>query len=158
MKIVVRQYNTIVKIVPNTTGQNKLVVSNTPTILKLVVRNNGGGTSSGGSVVVSVVAQENINIFDVVTGDGHRATSDNVQQRNRIVGIALAAITNGFSGNVQTVGAVINSAWNWNKGDKIFLNGYSLSTIAPTSGFSVLIGVATAANTIDILLQPSVLL
>src|SRR6185295_4112857 len=117
-----------------------------------------GDAGSGGSVEVDVVATEDIDQYDVVTGDGHRATSNTIAYRNKLIGVAKNDIANGFSGEVQTGGKITNSGWNWVAGDRIYLNGFALSTTAPSTGYCVQIGIAAAADTINIEIQPSILL
>ena len=72
--------------------------------------------------------------------------------------IATAPILSGFNGSVVGFGKITNPLWAWTVGDRIFLNGTSLSTTAPSSGFIQIIGVAIASDTIDIKLAQSILL
>lgn len=131
----------------------------TPAPAKVNVKGIAGPPGrDGASTPVSVVATEDISQYDVVTGNGKRATSDGVPYRNKLVGIAVNNIANGFSGQVQSGGGITNPGWSWTAGDRIYLNGYALSTIAPTTGFSVQIGIAAAADTVNIEIQPSILL
>jgi hypothetical protein len=90
----------------------------------------------------------NIAAFSVVTSDGVPANSGTVGQIGTVIGIALAAIATGFSGPVQTAGAVTNLSWTWVAGDVLFLNGTSLSTIAPSAGFVQAIGTAQNSSTV----------
>jgi len=118
----------------------------------------GPSGAGGAGSIITMVANENIPAFLAVTGNGLVANSNIISHRNKIVGLALANINNGFSGLVQTGGSVENNSWTWLPGDKIFLNGTALSTIPPSTGFIVQIGVAPASNAINIEIQPSILL
>jgi hypothetical protein len=112
----------------------------------------------GISTVVSVVAGEALAKYDVVTGDGKKADSGNLLHRNKLVGLATQNILSGFSGEVQCGGSLQNPAWTWVVGDRIYLNGTTLSTTAPDSGFLTQVGVAVGSDTINIEIQPSILL
>lgn len=114
------------------------------------------GTSVG--VLIDYSATASINAFDPVTSLGTVADSTNVAQRNKVIGIAIAAVGSGFIGQAVGFGKIVNYAWSWTIGDKIFLNSTILSTTAPTTGFIQIIGTATAANTIDVKLAQSTLL
>lgn len=105
---------------------------------------------------ITVVAQEDLTQFDLVTGDGRVANSGTLAHRNKVVGFAAANILTGFSGSVKTFGIIQNGAWSWTAGDKIFLNGTSVSTTATSTGFTVCVGVAVASDTISINIQPSI--
>lgn len=107
---------------------------------------------------ISYIAQDNITIYAVVTSDGFIANSATTSQRNKIIGIANVATLIGFSGTAVGIGTITNAAWTWVVGDKIYLNGTSLSTTAPITGFIQFIGTATAADTIDVKLGQSILL
>ena len=107
-------------------------------------------------VLTDYIATENISIFDVVTSDGKVGNSAIVSQRNKIIGLSKTATLIGFMGTAIGFGEITNGAWTWTIGDKIFLNGTTLSTVAPSSGFSILIGTAIGTDTIKIELQPSI--
>jgi hypothetical protein len=55
-------------------------------------------------------------------------------------------------------GDITNPGWAWTSGDIIFLNGTSLSTVAPSSGFVQRIGIAKTSQTIVVGLGDPVLL
>jgi hypothetical protein len=107
---------------------------------------------------IPFVANDNISAFQVVTSNGKIANSSNVAHKNKIIGISLTDVLIGFSGTAIGFGIIQNSAWTWTIGDKIFLNGTSLSITAPATGFSLLIATAIAIDTLDIIMQPSILL
>jgi hypothetical protein len=127
-------------------------------VLEVSFANIGPKGDPGDGTVVTVVANEDISKYDPVTGNGQIADSTNLAHRNKIIGLADENISNGFSGQVRTGGKITNLSWDWVAGDRIFLNGSTLSTIAPSTGFSVQIGVAAASDTINIEVQPSILL
>jgi predicted RecA/RadA family phage recombinase len=110
-------------------------------------------------VVTEVLAQENINQFDMVTADGYIANSSVLSKKNKLVGMAMADIPTGFKGGVVSEGIIINELWAWAIGDKLFLNGTSISTTSPGAGnFSQMIGKAVASDTIEIKIDQAVLL
>lgn len=115
-------------------------------------------THTGTSTSVSFNAQENILAFQAVTSDGKLGNSNLIQQKNKIIGIAQSNVNTGFVGNATGFGTIQNPSWNWTIGDKIFLNGTSLSSTAPSTGFSILLATATKTDTIDVIIQPSILL
>ena len=112
---------------------------------------------SGGSSI-DILAAENIAAFQCLTADGHVANSANAGHFGAVVGIATAAISTGFVGQAQAGGELTNNAWSWAPNAKIFLNGTSLSTTPPSSGFSQQIAIARNANTIVVEIQPPILL
>lgn len=101
-------------------------------------------------IIGTITVIENIAAFEVVNADGSLADSSIVNKRDKVIGIALQAIANGFSGDYQSDGPITNPLWNFVKGDVLFLNGNTISNIAPTSGFSQMIGKAINNNTINI--------
>lgn len=164
MKLVISRNNTVLNLKVSESS-TKLTLNVVETTTNLVLRigegikgDRGVKGDPGASVAASIVATEAINQFDVVTGSGKRATSDNITYRNKIVGVAINSIANGFSGDVQTGGTITNPAWSFVSGDRIYLNGYILSTTPPLTGFSIQVGIATATDTINIEIQISILL
>lgn len=115
-------------------------------------------SGSANSVDIDFNANENISAYKVVTADGYNGDSSNTTQRNKIIGINKADVSTGFVGTCIGFGEMKNSAWSWLIGSKIFLNGTSLSTTAPSTGYNVIIGVATKSDTIDIKISQSILL
>lgn len=114
--------------------------------------------NSPSSVVVDCLAIENINSFKVATSLGTNGNSTLTSQKNKVIGIALADISSGFSGQVVAFGKVNNPLWSWVKGSKIFLNGTDLSITAPATGYIQIIGTAIATDVIDVRISQSVLL
>jgi hypothetical protein len=53
---------------------------------------------------------------------------------------------------------VVNLAWGWSPGSKLFLNGTTISVSPPTVGFSQMVAVARNANTIIMRISQAVLL
>ncbi len=108
---------------------------------------------------VEFVAQENISMFDVVTSKGTKANSSDYNTRNIIIGFATSNVSSGFSGRIIGFGEITNAAWNWSRGDKIFLNGLgTISKTPPINTYTVILGSAISTNTIDVNIQPSILL
>lgn len=108
---------------------------------------------------VDFIATENISQYDVVTSKGKRADTADYNTRNIIIGFATTNVLNGFPGKAVGFGQIANAAWTWVKGDKIFLNGLgTVNTLPPISTYSVLLGTATDTITVDVNIQPSLLL
>ncbi len=114
------------------------------------------GTSVG--VLVDYTATALITIYDPVTSLGTVGDSTIIAQRNKIIGIATYSVGAGFIGQAVGFGKITNSAWAWTVGSKIFLNGTTLSTTAPSTGYIQIIGTATASDTIDVKISQSVML
>lgn len=110
------------------------------------------------AVHAPVVATEDIAAFVVVTSQGKNANSGTLSGIDRIIGISDAAIATGFSGTVTMIGVIENPIWSWSTGDPIFLNGSSLSTIAPSTGFTQRIGTAKNSTTVYVDLGEPVML
>jgi hypothetical protein len=103
-------------------------------------------------------ATENIPAFSLVTANGKIADSSNTTHFNHVVGLSKVAVLNGFVVTVTVEGEVTNPSWSWTNNDKIYLNGTSLSTTAPLTGFNQFIAIARNNNTIYVRLQQPVLL
>lgn len=101
---------------------------------------------------------EDIPAFNLVTANGKRANSSTLFHFGHVIGLSTVAVLNGFTDTVVVQGEVINGGWSWINNDKIFLNGTSLSTTPPTTGFSQYIGTAKNNNTIFVRLQQPILL
>lgn len=108
---------------------------------------------------VGFIATENISAFNVVTASGQVADSSIVSHRGKVIGLSIEPVLIGHAGEAVNEGEVENTAWSFTTGSPLYLdlNG-GLTAIAPSSGFSQQIAVATASNKIDIDLKPSILL
>lgn len=111
-----------------------------------------------GVPVIDFVAAETIPAFEVVTADGHRADSSNLLHRLKVIGISTTALNSGFAGEAISCGEIINPSWAWVIGDRVYVNGTSLSTVPPTSVWSQEIGIAVRADTLMVNLKQSILL
>jgi hypothetical protein len=80
-------------------------------------------------------------------------SADDAVHIDLMLGITLTAAQAGEPVNVQRLGAIEDSGWNWEPG-RVFLgaNG-ALTQTPPTSGFDVLIGSATSPTRIALNLQ-----
>jgi len=107
----------------------------------------------GGVVDITITMIDSITAFNAVTSDGLQANSNTVSHRDKIAGIVLTNIAAGFSGSCRIEGEVFNPAWTWTAGDKIYLNGTSLSTTSPSTGFTQRL--AIAKDTFTIILKPN---
>lgn len=114
-------------------------------------------TISTGSDTIPMVATESISAFSAVTITGKVADSNNAAHLGKVIGLAPAAIADGFSGDVQTTWLIDNPAWQWSAGDRIYLNGQGFSTV-PGGLFVQAVGVAKTPTTIFIEIEPSILL
>jgi len=134
-------------------------ISDEPDIINNVTNNITNNVIVGGpSSVVEFVAAENVAAYDLATSDGYIADSTDVTMRNKVIGIANSAVLSGNTGQATGFGEIQNVGWSWLLGSKIFLNGTSLSETPVSSGFSLLIGTAVASDTINVNIQPSILL
>lgn len=113
------------------------------------------GTGTGGSDLdtAAIPATENIASLSLVTINGKTADSSNLTHFNRVVGITMDAVLNTFLATVIVEGEVTDLSWSWTAGQKLFLNGTTLSTTPVTTGFSQLIGLTRNSNTIFIRLE-----
>lgn len=105
---------------------------------------------------VEFTATEDIAQYDIVTATGKIADSSNLTHRDKVIGISNAAVLNGFVGSVTAYGKITNAGWSWIVGSIIYLNSGSYSTVPPSTGFIQQIGVATASDTIDVDIKPSI--
>jgi hypothetical protein len=115
-------------------------------------------SSISASETIDFLAAEDIVAYKVVTSTGFIANSSTVAHRGKIIGITTATVLTGFIGTAKGFGTIVNGAWTWTIGDRIFLNANVLSTTPPSSGFIQMIGTATASDTIDIKIGDSILI
>lgn len=118
----------------------------------------GAAVVSSGSIMTEVVTAEDFAGFEVINGDGTIADSAVITKRNKAIGIITGPYLTGFTGEVITQGSIENSAWSWTAGDRLFLNGTSISTVAPVAGFNQLIAVAITPTIIEVDIKQSILL
>lgn len=110
-------------------------------------------------VFMPFVAAENISQYDLVLSTGFKANSADFNTRNKIIGFATTNVLTGFPGKALTLGKLINPAWIWAAGDRIFADvSGSVSNAAPGSTYVQMVGTATGTTEIDVLIQQSVLL
>lgn len=100
-----------------------------------------------------ILATVNIPAFSLVTENGEIADSANLFHFGHVVGISTVAVLASFIDTVVVQGEVTNSAWTWTNNDKLFLNGTTLSTVPPATGFNQFIAIAKSNNTIFVRLQ-----
>ena len=123
--------------------------------LKSVTTIINQGSPSSSTIVMS----ESVLAFAVITSNGKKADSSNIAHINKVCGIIIENTNAGFTGTfIRNGSEVTNPAWTWTSGAVIYLNGTTLSTVAPTSGFSQRIGTAKTATTLLIELSETVLL
>lgn len=145
-------------------------LSNFDGYINLLTQGNGSGTNpllflrsdgAGGWTLDSparydtadILANVDIPAFSLVTENGQIADSTNLFHFGHVVGISTILVLTGFTNTVITQGEVSNPAWSWVNNDKLFLNGISLSTVPPVTGFNQFIALAKNNNTIFVRLQ-----
>ncbi|MEM7182126.1 MAG: hypothetical protein AAF518_14505 [Spirochaetota bacterium] len=105
-----------------------------------------------------IEAKESIAAFSLVSRDGYVVKSDDVTQRYKIVGIVASPVATGQAAEVSLSGIVVNPAWNFENGKSVFLNGTTLSSAPPNSGFCCTIGRSVTATAIFLNIQNPILL
>lgn len=112
------------------------------------------GTGGGDDLdIAEVVATENIPILKFVTAGGKIADSNNTAHIGHVLGITLSPVNTGFIVQAVVEGEVTDPSWSWGVDTKLFLNGTSLSSIAPSNGFSQQVGISRNAQTVFIRLE-----
>lgn len=110
------------------------------------------------NITPTIIANEDIPAFRVVTTTGYIADSSNIFHRGRVAGIAAEGILKDFSGTIVSEGEVENLSWSFSAGEIIYLNGTSLSATCPSTGFRIVIGGAVSPTKILVKIQESILL
>ena len=116
------------------------------------------GPAGAAGNTVTITTSENITLGDVVNSDGTKADSAIVGKREWIVGIASETSLSGFPCDVVVIGDATNVSWTWVAGNVIYLNGTSLSTTPPSSGFIKRIGTASSGTVIEVNIGTSILI
>lgn len=110
---------------------------------------------AGGAALQSTAGSSLSALVAVYELDGvvRALSADDAQHIDLLLGITLTAAQAGERINVQRLGAIEDSGWNWVPG-RVFLgaNG-ALTQIPPMHGFDVLIGSATSPTRIALNLQ-----
>lgn len=114
----------------------------------VVPQSTGSSTGTTEDVMAEFIATESISIYDVVTADGKVASSNNLSHRAKVIGIAKSAVSIGFTGDAQIGGTIINPAWSFSAGQKLFLNGSTISSTPPSTGFIQCVGKALGTTKI----------
>lgn len=123
-----------------------------------VKEDNGTERVIGGQTVADVQAAVDILEFQPVTNQGQIADSANLGDMGQFLGLAMNDADTGFIVTCLLVGVITNLSWSWSPGDKVYLNGTTLSTTPPSSGFSQMIAVAKSADTLIVRPQQPILL
>jgi len=129
-----------------------------PATNNLLKGDNTGNAADSKIKSSEAVAAENLSAFDIVTVDGFKANSGTPAHLGKVIGITRSAVLTGFVADVIYYGEIVNGSWSWTAGQKLFLNGTSLSTTPPASGFVQMIAVAKNATTITMRVEIPVLL
>lgn len=117
-----------------------------------------GGTTSNTSIVSEITVTEDIIEFSLVNVDGSKADSSIVGKRNWALGVNKTTILNGFSGEIVTSGQIVNPSWSFTSGDQLYLNGTSISSTPPSTGFSQKIGNAINSTIVNINIKEGILI
>lgn len=98
-----------------------------------------------------------LKVVYIVDGKAYIASSSEVSQANRIIGVAVDACIIGHSGRIRKQGYMKDDSWNWDLDKIIFLgtNG-ALTQIVPTNGFVCQVAIPISSNEININIQISV--
>ncbi|MBB1651700.1 capsid cement protein [Delftia sp. UME58] len=115
-----------------------------------------GEPGPAGGASVQRTAGANLSALVAVyelNGAVHALSADDAMHIDLLLGITLTAAQAGDPVNVQRLGAIEDSGWNWVPG-RVYLgaNG-ALTQTPPTSGFDVLIGSAASPTRIALNLQ-----
>jgi len=133
--------------------------SNVPSVsLRVQAGGATGPAGSPGGNTTEIVASENITLGQVINSDGTVANSAVVGKRDWIVGVSNESVLNGFPCTVVLIGEATNLSWAWNEGDVVYLNGNTLSTTAPSSGFIKRIGTAKSGTVLEVNIGVSILI
>jgi hypothetical protein len=118
-------------------------------IVEVGEKGDAGATGQAGNIA-EVTVSENILAFDPINSDGTKANSAIVGKRGQLIGLALANINNGLSGNAVLFGEITNPAWSFVAGNIVYLNGTTVSTTPPSTGFIQKIGTMKSSTTLEI--------
>lgn len=110
------------------------------------------------SGMLEIQVAENIPAFTFITFTGFKVDSSNLGHYGKVFGLVPMATNTGFIANVMEEGEVTNPSWSWSPGTKLFINGTTISSTPPSSGFSQLVAVAKSADTIVVRIEPPILL
>lgn len=124
---------------------------------KLLASDGEGGWELRLPEQIEFNATEFIPAFSVVTSNGRVADSDDLTHFNRVIGMTIEEVPNGFVGWATVDGEVTNPVWDWAPQSKLFLNGSVLSVASPLIGFSQMVAIARNADTIIMKLGPPIL-
>ena len=114
--------------------------------------------SGGGQELIDINAAENLPAFAMVTVNGNIADSSNVAHYGKVVGMTTIAVLSGNIASLVDDDEVTNPLWSWSAGQKLFLNGTSLSTTPPSSGFCQMVAVARNNTTVVMRIEIPILL
>lgn len=110
------------------------------------------------NILIKVVARESIPRFVAVNSWGERANNQGVRSYGKVLGVTQDTVSIGMEATVVFNGEIINSLWSWAPGSIVFLNGSSLSTIPPLTGFSQKLGIVKNQSTLLVELGEPIML
>jgi|KBSSwiStaDraftv2_1062776.scaffolds.fasta_scaffold00022_219 hypothetical protein len=105
-----------------------------------------------------MTANAHIEAYSLVTTDGYRCDSSDLDNMNLLAGVALDEAWPGMSVVVCFYGVCENPAWKWTARQKLWANGKWPSTIPPTTGWNQLIGSVVTPTQVFITLANPILL
>ena len=95
-----------------------------------------------------VLATEDLPAFVIILATGKRADSSDATHQGRVIGITVEPVPSGQTGRFISEGTVENPEWSWTPGDRLYLNGMSISAILPSIGFLQPVAIAETPTTI----------
>lgn len=110
------------------------------------------------NILIKVIARESLQKYVAVNSWGERASNIGVRSYGKVLGITQDTFGIGLEATVVFNGEIINNLWSWAPGSIVFLNGTSLSTTPPLSGFSQKLGIVKNPNTILVELGEPIML
>jgi hypothetical protein len=125
---------------------------------KILASNGLGGWELRTPEQIEFNAIELIPAFSLATAEGEVADSTDLAHFNKVIGMVIEDVPNGFVGNATVDSEVTNPAWAWSPGSKLFLNGIAISLTPPITGFSQMVAVARNSQTIIMRMEPPILL
>lgn len=157
-------------------GDNALVISDDPitlvisddsiTLVEVAIQGMPGAQGIPGPAGVSYltyVASGALGGHRVVrtafTGGVRYADNTSVLGAFAIVGITLGAAANGASVNVASSGEIVEPSWAWAEALPIFLSANGgLTQTPPTTGFQLVVGVATSPTSMLVGIKTPIIL
>ena len=141
------------------TEQQAAITSTAPGTVEVVTAAMQGPPGPG-VPIVSAVAGGTVSAntaVALVNGQAVSAQSGDLSQVGNVVGIALNGGQAGAVIDIQQVGEMTLSSWNWALGQPVFVGPSGpLTQIPPTSGYAQIVGIPVSATVLSVGLLPPV--